>query len=106
MKFPHLPLGQRFVYQDERYTKTGPMTASRERDGAQRMIPRSAAVLPGDAATREAPAAADPGGAWQAALNAYEMALRRGLGPLDLDLEERFEASLATARAVFIAAIR
>jgi len=34
------------------------------------------------------------------------MTLRRGLGPLDLDLEERFEASLATARAVFIAAIR
>jgi hypothetical protein len=34
------------------------------------------------------------------------MALRRGLGPLDLDLEARFEASLATARAVFIAAIR
>jgi hypothetical protein len=34
------------------------------------------------------------------------MPLRRGLGPLDLDLDARFEASLATARAVFIAALR
>ena len=106
MKFPHLPLGQRFVYQDERYTKTGPLTASRERDGGQRMIPRSAAVLPGDAAIAEASAGADRRGSWPAALDAYELALRRGLGPLDQGLEARFEASLATARAVFIAAIR
>jgi hypothetical protein len=33
MKFPQLALGQRFAFQGELYTKIGPMTARRERDG-------------------------------------------------------------------------
>lgn len=44
MRFPQVPIGQRFTYQDKHYTKTGPLTASEEGSGAQRMIPRSAEV--------------------------------------------------------------
>lgn len=43
-KFTLLALGDTFEYQGERYTKSGPMTASRLDNGSQRMIPRSAVV--------------------------------------------------------------
>lgn len=44
-KFSLLAIGEAFEYQDERYTKSGPLTASRS-DGSSRMIPRSAVVSP------------------------------------------------------------
>jgi hypothetical protein len=50
MRFPHVAIGQRFTYQGKAYTKTGPLTASEEGSGNQRMIPRAAEVTPLDAA--------------------------------------------------------
>jgi hypothetical protein len=44
MRFPQVPIGQRFSYQGQLYSKTGPLTASEEGSGAQRMIPRAAEV--------------------------------------------------------------
>jgi hypothetical protein len=44
MRFPQVKIGQRFSFQNEIYTKTGPVTASREGAGDQRMIMRSAEV--------------------------------------------------------------
>jgi hypothetical protein len=44
MRFPQVEIGQRFSFQGRRYTKTGPLTASEEGTGSQRMIQRSAEV--------------------------------------------------------------
>lgn len=44
MRFPQVQIGQRFTYQGRQYTKTGPLTASEEGSGIQRMIMRSAEV--------------------------------------------------------------
>ncbi len=44
MRFPQVPIGQRFRYQGQLYSKTGPLTASEEGSGAQRMIARAAEV--------------------------------------------------------------
>ena len=44
MRFPLLKPGQKFIYQEKRYTKTGPMTASEEESGKSCMIRRSAEV--------------------------------------------------------------
>ncbi len=44
MRFPQVKIGQRFTFQNEVYTKTGPVTASKEGSGEQRMIMRSAEV--------------------------------------------------------------
>ena len=49
MKFPQLPIGQRFSFQGKAYTKTGPMTASEEATGKRQLIRKSAAVTPLDA---------------------------------------------------------
>ncbi len=49
MRFPQVAIGQRFTYQGKAYSKTGPLTASEEGSGNQRMIPRSAEVTPLDA---------------------------------------------------------
>ena len=46
LKFILLPIGECFEYQDERYSKTGPLTAARLDNNQQRMIPRSALVKP------------------------------------------------------------
>jgi hypothetical protein len=50
IRFTHLQIGQQFDYQGEHYTKVAPLIASNNANGAQRMIPRSAAVtlLQGD----------------------------------------------------------
>ncbi|WP_374243894.1 hypothetical protein [Zoogloea sp.] len=45
MKINLIPLGTRFEYEGEIYTKTGPMTAATEK-GGQRMIPRYAVLKP------------------------------------------------------------
>lgn len=47
MKINLLPIGARFEYQGEIYTKTGPITATADK-GGQRMIPRHAALRPVD----------------------------------------------------------
>lgn len=46
MKFPHLPMGQRFSFKGKTYTKTGPLTASEEETGKSRLIMNSAEVMP------------------------------------------------------------
>ncbi len=48
MRFPLLKLGQKFIFQGKRYSKTGPVTASEEGSGKQCMIRRSAEVTPVD----------------------------------------------------------
>lgn len=55
MRFPQVAQGQRFTYQGKAYTKTGPLTASEEGSGDQRMIPRSAEVTPLDASGEPLP---------------------------------------------------
>ncbi len=44
MRFPQVPIGQRFTYEGRQYTKNGPLTATEEGSGKQRMVPRSAEV--------------------------------------------------------------
>jgi hypothetical protein len=53
MKFPHLQPGQRFRWQDQVYSKTGPLTAVAEADGKTRMFSRSAVVAPLDGSTQK-----------------------------------------------------
>lgn len=103
MKFPHLPMGQRFYFQGEPYVKTGPLTARREQDGSSRMIPRSAMV------TLDTPGR--PGGSqswWTDALDVYEQTLRDTLTPKggrrDLGLATRLDQAIGAARAGFIRA--
>ncbi|KAB2966499.1 hypothetical protein [Zoogloea sp.] len=50
MKINLLPIGARFEYDGQIYTKTGPITATAEK-GGQRMIPRHAALRPVDGYT-------------------------------------------------------
>lgn len=52
-KFLHLPLGEKFYYQGERYQKVTPLLASNLESGKQRMIPRSAMVILDDGRARE-----------------------------------------------------
>lgn len=54
MKINLIPLGTRFEYEGEIYTKTGPMTAASEK-GGQRMIPRHATLRPVDGFTPALP---------------------------------------------------
>lgn len=113
MKFPLLPVGQRFAFEGEIYTKAGPMTARRERDGGQRLIPRSAAVAPAESLGAASPPASGALGpaartgavACSAALDAYEAALRGGLAALDADLPGRLDPLLERARTAFRAAL-
>ena len=56
MKFHQLREGARFAYRGATYRKNAPLTAIAEATGRQRLIPRSAAVTPTDAA--EPPTAA------------------------------------------------
>jgi hypothetical protein len=55
MKFQHLPLGTRFVYQGDIFTKISPLVASVD-GGGQRMIPRYASLSPVDGMEITAPA--------------------------------------------------
>ena len=44
MKFSQVPIGELFNYQGREYTKSGPLTATVELDGKNKLIPRSANV--------------------------------------------------------------
>lgn len=106
MKFPQLPIGQPFHYQGESYVKSGPLTARRRRDGAERLIPRSALVQP--LGSDRADAASERRLLWGPvfkALDAYEAQLRATLCPVgvgaDLLQRERLETGLAVARRAF-----
>ncbi len=44
MKFYLLPIGETFTYQGITYTKSGPLTASSDVNGQNKMIPRSANI--------------------------------------------------------------
>lgn len=105
MKFPQLPLGQRFLFQGESYVKVGPLTARRERDGENRLIPRSAVVALSSA--KGGGASTTPPDAPQRvarALQAYEETLRSALlstGDPDGGCQGRLEAGLAAARRAF-----
>jgi hypothetical protein len=59
MRFPQLPIGARFEYQGNRYSKTSALLASAEDGSGQRIIPKYADLAPvqGDAA---APLPAQP----------------------------------------------
>ncbi len=46
MRFPHLPVGQRFSFKGKIYTKTGPLTATEESTGNNQLIMKSAEVNP------------------------------------------------------------
>ena len=54
MRLQHLALGERFEFEGQVFAKTGPLTASPEAGGGQRLIPRHADLKPLD---RPAPAA-------------------------------------------------
>ena len=101
MKLTQLPLGARFAYEGEIFTKTGPMTAASEK-GGQRMIPRYAVLKPADGAPPPAP---EP-----ASLRTLDEA--RVLAAFDaffgtaLRLTDDFaKAELETARQQFLAAL-
>lgn len=105
MKFPQLPIGQRFLFQGEPYLKVGPLTARRERDGEDRLIPRSALVaLPSPKRPDPVPVTAGLSLRVARALDAYDEALRSVLlasGSGDACLQGRLDLALAQARDAF-----
>ncbi len=104
MKFPQLPVGQRFTYQGETLVKVGPLTACNERGGNTRLMSRSAVVVP---ATGPAVPAAPPsvldGTQVQAALEVFAGRWRAALADpatgLDGPSRERLEQALADGLA-------
>lgn len=54
MKFTQLPIGARFEFEGQVYTKTSPIAASGE-TGGQKLIPRYAVLTPLDGVARPAP---------------------------------------------------
>jgi len=104
MKFPQLPVGQRFEYQGETLVKVGPMTACNERGGNSRLIPRSAAVAPLTAQTGPTAAPAPPvhplaTERLQTALIGFETRWRGLLEDLDEATRGRVEEAMTNAHA-------
>lgn len=93
MKIHQLPMGARFEYEGQEYTKTGPQIGSGA--GGQRLIPKYAVL--------KVPAGAPPRGplAREAVLAAFE---RFHAACAPLVPEERRDA-LAAARAEFLKAL-
>jgi hypothetical protein len=101
MKLTQLPLGARFEYDGEIFTKTGPMTAASEKHG-QRMIPRYAVLKPADGFTPPALPAATRTLDEATVLAAFE----RFFGTA-LRLSDDFsKAELEAARQKFLAALK
>lgn len=105
MKFSQVPVGQRFEFQGDVYTKTGPVTARDDRSGRSRMIPRSGEVsLLGAGAAAPVPlrsAGLDPERV-RAAVDRYHAAAEHALAADDPEVAR---AMLAAARAEFLAAL-
>ena len=101
MKLTQIPLGARFEYEGEIFTKTGPMTAASEKHG-QRMIPRYAVLKPADGFTPPAGPAATRMLDEASVLAAFE----RFFGTA-LRLSDDFSrAELEAARQKFLAALK
>lgn len=100
MKLNHLPIGARFEYEGQIYTKTGPITAAAEK-GGQRMIPRHAVLRPMDGHTPPAAPSTTRQLDEARVLTAFEsyhrtaLRLAEGLG----------KAELEQARTQFLAAL-
>ena len=101
MKLTQLPLGARFEYDGEIFTKTGPMTAASEKHG-QRMIPRYAVLKPADGFTPPA----GPATARMLDEASVLAAFERFFGTA-LRLSDDFSrAELEAARQKFLAALK
>jgi len=101
MKLTQLPLGARFEYEGEIFTKTGPMTAASEK-GGQRMIPRYAVLKPADGVPPPAPPPARPRTLDEArVLTAFDAFFGTALRLTD----DFAKAELETARQKFLAAL-
>ena len=94
MKLTQLPIGARFEYEGQIFTKTGPMTAAGETSG-QRMIPRYAVLKPMDGYTPppepEATRTVDEKTVLEAFETYHAIALRltEGLGKAELEQARR-----------------
>lgn len=110
MKFQQLPLGARFEYAGEVWTKSGPLTATGA-GGAQRVIPRFAALHPLDGQAAPARAARRLDEAAVRAAFATFYAECAGLlvgetdGPGDVLAARARRARLEVARERFLAAL-
>lgn len=108
MKINLLPIGARFEYEGQIYTKTGPITATAEK-GGQRMIPRHAALRPVDGYS---PPPSDTGTRKldeKAVLEAFEtyhviaLRLAEGLGKAELEqARTKFLTVLASGRETVV----
>jgi len=99
VKFPQVPVGERFDYQGETLVKTGPMTACNERGGDTRLIPRSAVVRPVGATPEAQPVAPILTQALvREALAAFDARLRSSIGAMDQADRGPIGAALAAAR--------
>lgn len=108
MKFPRLPVGQRFRWRGATFRKDGPLTARSDSDGSSRMIPRSAMVevLDGTAqATHTAPAPALSGAVVDDALQDMVEHLMRAADTLGDDAAASMRAAIEAARERFVARI-
>jgi len=91
MRFPQLRPGQRFRWNGQVFSKSGPVTAVAESDGSTRMIPRSARLEPVAETTAEQPAPAgkplDPAEV-EAALDALAQRVEGAASGLGLTAEQ------------------
>ena len=107
-KFTQLVTGDSFEYQGKTYLKTGPLTACDTDNGSQRMIPRSALVLP---FTDKSPAPAQieerqlPADEVMAAFEHYHAGCLEWLrltDEADPSLAEKIREAMALARERFL----
>ncbi len=109
MKFTDLAPGERFVFQDAAFRRTGPLTATRESDGKQRLMPRSAEVQALQAETPPGPSQTDrnlSARSVTAAFHAYHLACLACLEELHSAKSsaalEHAQAKLRRARQAFL----
>jgi hypothetical protein len=102
VKFPQLPIGERFEYQGETLVKIGPMTACNDCGGDSRLIPRSAVVIPTGAPTATPPTVPTLTQALvREALATWDERWRTAIGGLDEATQVALEAALVAARREF-----
>ena len=103
MKFPDLPIGERFEYQGATLVKIGPLTACADHGGDSRLIPRSAVVTPTGApmATPAAAPTLTPTLVHEA-LATCEVRWRAAVGGLDGHARVAIEAALVAAQQELI----